>query len=796
MYIYIGLFLICFAGLALEVTLVRLLSVTTWYHLAFFTISAAMLGMTAGATKVYLFPNLFEKEKLSKSISNSCIYFSLSIPITLLILCLIPVDVNFTSIMSLFALLITTLACALPFYFSGIIVSAVLTKQNLPIGKLYASDLTGAALGCLFVLGGMEFFDAPSLILLCGCFGSIAAVSFSWREPSGIFKKVGFILFIVFLLLGILNSFTLKGIRPLIVKGEKIEPSTTYLKERWNSFSRIAVYKPNFLPPTYYGASQIGPQDSIEQYRMNIDGEAATIVCKFDSLKDLEYLKYDVTSIGYTIAPQGPACIIGVGGGRDIHTACVYLHTPIVGVEINPIFVNLLKKDFKDFAGIANRPDINIINAEARSYLSQSTEKFSIIQMSLIDTWAATGAGAFSLSENALYTVEAWKIFLSRLEDNGIFSVSRWHSSKDIGETGRILSLAVATLLQIGVKNPSENLALISANTISTLIVSRMPITKEDINKLKERTAQLGFKAVYIPGQAASDTLLENIIFSQSPEQLTQSISGSTLNYTPPTDENPYFFNMLRLSNLRGVSKSKGVVQGNLQATLTLIALLVTLFFIASITIILPLLFKKHLAKVNVAHSPILWSGALYFSLIGCGFMLTEIALIQRLTVLLSHPIYALGILLFTLILSTGLGSMVSERIPLTKRPWMYLYPVVTACCLIGLSFLLNFLLATLITNSTIIKIIISIIVIFPMGVLMGLFFPTGMRLVNYVSSSDTAWYWALNGIFGVLCSAIAVLISIYVGISVNFYIAAACYIGVLIAQAGLIRKSAKVLIN
>jgi hypothetical protein len=786
---YLGLFLVCFSGCALEVTLVRLLSVTTWYHLAFFAISTAMLGMTAGATRVYLRPREFDNERLTVSVSRSCIYFALSIPVTLLVLCLVPLDVHYQSIMFFLSLLTITAACALPFFFAGTVISGVLTKQNLPIGKLYASDLIGASLGCLFVLGGMEVFDAPSLILLCSCPAALAAMCFSWKEPST-YRRMGFRLFLLFLLIGVANSFTSGGIRPLVIKGTFVEPSSVYYLEKWNSFSRIAVYEKRYALPQYWGPSPLAPKELIEQHRMNIDGDAATNVSRFNSSQDIDYLRYDVTNIAYSLGRKGDACIIGVGGGRDVQSACLFEHHHVTGIEINPIFVDLLKKEFRTFAGLADHPHVTLVTAEARSYLSQRPEKYSIIQMSLIDTWAATGAGAFSLSENSLYTVQAWKLFIDRLQDNGVFTVSRWYNSKNIGETGRVLSLAVASLLQSGIKDPSEHLALITAKTISTLLISRQPLANDDVRKLVKTTKHLRFKTICVPGQLPEDSMLRAIVSARTPDELSAAIESSTLNYSPPTDENPYFFNLLRLSNIRAFSKGSGVIQGNLYATLTLLGLLLTLFLITICAIVLPLTLRKRFAIDTTVPSRMFWFGALYFSLIGCGFMLTEISLIQRLTVLLSHPLYALGILLFTLIASTGIGSLLSDGLPLVRRPWLYLYPILTAGCLIGLNFLLNHLLATMINASISLRIVASVVVIFPMGLLMGLFFPTGMRLVNYVSSSETPWYWALNGIFGVLSSAIAVLISIYVGISTNFFIAAICYTAILIAQVGLRRAN------
>ncbi len=413
--------------------------------------------------------------------------------------------------------------------------------------------------------------------------------------------------------------------------------------------------------------------------------------------------------------------------------------------------------------------------------------------MSLIDTWAATGAGAFSLSENSLYTVEAWDLYLNRLEDNGIFTVSRWHSPDRIGETGRVVSLAVAALLGQGVQEPSKHIALITAGNISTLLLSRQPFLQGDVNKLSEVCEELGFGVVLLPGRPPTEGFLGNMVSTRTRDDLSAVIARAELNYSPPTDESPYFFNMLRLTNIGvAVTGSVGVVRGNLIATLTLLGLVVTLLLVAIATVVLPLALRTHFGIESSVRAETLWSGAIYFTLIGPGFMLTEIALIQRLTVLLSHPIYALGILLFTLIASTGIGSLVSDRLPLTRTPWAYLYPIVTAGCLIGLKFLLEALLATMIAAPVLLKIGVFCISDLSCGAAYGTVFPTGMRLAKSIALDETPWYWALNGIFGVLCSALAVFISIYIGISANFYIAATCYGAVLIAQVGLQRVKAR----
>lgn len=786
MHIYLGLFAIAFSMLTLEITLVRLLSVTTWYHLSFFAISTAMLGMTAGATQVYLRPAVFSRENLERSVCASSVFLILSIPVTLLLLCLVPLAI-YRSVMSLFALLVTTGACALPYYFAGTIISTVLTKSERPMGRLYASDLLGASLGCLFVLFGLEVLDAPSLILFCGATCALGGLFFSRQDTLRRYRQLFLGLMLVFGLGAAVNTTSVKGIRPVIVKGWAVEPAVHYVHEQWNSFSRVAVYGKSHGPPQYWGASPLAPRDSIDQYHMNIDGEAGSVMRRFRSGKDIEHLRYDVTNLAYHLGRPGRACIIGVGGGRDVQSALLFGHEHVTGLEINPIFINLLQGPFKDFAGIAERPDVTLVKAEARGYLTHNPETYDVIQMSLIDTWAATGAGAFSLSENALYTVEAWNVFLSRLTEDGIFTVSRWHNRERIGETGRVLALAVGTLLQRGVPDPARHLALVTTGHISTLLVSKRPFTAQDIARISETCDKYQFWAAALPGRPPTAPVLREILSAPTYDALMQITRRTDFNFTPPTDETPYFFNMLRLRHiLSAFGQARGVIRGNLTATLTLGGLLLSLLVLSLVTIILPLMIRSR----DSASTRTLWRGACYFSLIGAAFMLTEIALIQRLTILLSHPVHALGILLFTVIASAGIGSLLSDRLPLSRRPWLYIYPLATVVAVLGVRCLLSIMLRHLVTEDLALRIGVAVALIFPLGCLMGMFFPVGMRLAKSACPSDTPWYWALNGVFGVLCSALAVFISIYVGISTNFYIATACYGLALVPLEGLRRQA------
>jgi hypothetical protein len=793
--IYAGTFLIAFSTLAIEITLTRIFSVITFYHLAFFAISTVMLGMTAGATTVYFKPMWFKEENIASNTAKACLAYAASAGIALIILCSVPAYFTY-SIMSIISLLILTTACSLPFYFAGMVISIVLTKYPQPIGKLYASDLVGASMGCLFVLGGLEIFDAPGLILLSGAVGIIPVFCFGSRVLPSRIKTLS-IFVLIMLLSGVtINLLTLRGIRPMFVKGGAEHPKNHDIEE-WNSFSRVVVLNGFETIPRTWGASPEMPKDYKSYiHKMNIDGEATTWLTRYNSLKDIEYLKFDITNAGYYLRENAESsCIIGVGGGRDIHSALLFGSKKITGIDVNPVFIDLIQNKFRNEANIANNPNVKLVVDEARSYLTGNDEKFSVIQMSLIDTWASTGAGAYTLTENSLYTTEAWKVFYSRLDSNGIYTLSRWYNPVNIGETGRVISLAVATLLESGVTEPSKHIAMLTINNLSTLIISRRPFIESEIDKLKIISDSLKYNLTISPEKLPEFEILRKIVSSKSIEELNLVIKDEPLNYAPPTDDNPYFFNMLKLDHIGSLSTPEpGVMSGNLTASMTLIIMIISLLVLSIITIIIPLIYGSRIKSGIKTNRKIFWQGAVYFSFIGAGFMMTEIGLMQRLSVFLGHPVYALGILLFTIILSTGIGSFFSEKYPATSGPWKYILPAIAASAIIALNFILNNVISIYITSPMMIKIIISVAMIFPLGFVLGFFFPAGIKYVKSSSPGETPWFWALNGIFGVLFSAMAVFFSIYFGISTNFYLAAICYAGLLTVIKGL--SSQKEVIN
>ena len=287
--------------------------------------------------------------------------------------------------------------------------------------------------------------------------------------------------------------------------------------------------------------------------------------------------------------------MIGVGGGRDLLSARLFGLSEVVGVEINPIFIDLLTRRFSNYTAIGRQPGITFEVDEARSWFARADRSFDIIQMSLIDTWAATGAGAFTLSENGLYTVEAWRIFLERLTPDGrvyrqpLVCARRGQRDRPDGEPrGR------NTTESLGVANPKRHLFMAASGNVATLVMSRSPLSDQALAALREAAATYEFSVLLDPQAPAASPLLESIVSAPDRNALQRATEASYLDLSPPTDARPFFFNQLRLDrlfdqDLFALASRPGVYGGNLSATLTLAMLILISAILVAATIIVPL---------------------------------------------------------------------------------------------------------------------------------------------------------------------------------------------------------------
>jgi spermidine synthase len=782
---YAALGLVTAATLMLQIIETRIISVTSWYHLAFFVISIAMFGLTAGAVFVYLRKDRFRPERLSYHLAVATLAFALTTDLAVVVQ-LTLVTGAAPSLTALAAWAEFALCLALPFFFSGIVVSLALTRSPYPIGQVYGADLIGAAIGCIGALLLLNVTSGPSAVLWVGAIIALAALGFAgcglgelhgsgaigarlFRHRRSIFA--GCVLF------AIANMLTIYGVRPTIIK-DALEAPGDLAYDRWNSFSRITVGESYAGSAAMWGPSPRFPVPTVEQRWLTIDGSAGTGIYRFDgNLASLDFLRHDVSNLAYAIPDLKTGAVIGVGGGRDVLSQRLFGVRDVTGIEINPITIDLLRRRFSDYTTIATLDGVTLEVDEARSWFARTPRSFDVIQMSLIDTWAATGAGAFTLTENGLYTVEAWQRFLGRLNPDGLFTVSRWYALDEVDETGRMVSLAVATLLANGAAEPRRHLFLAAAGNIATLIMAKSPLSPAALAALKDAAKTNEFPVLLSPDSAAPSAELEKIVSATDRGALDQATAGFHLDLTPPTDARPFFFNQLRFRTLFDADvlarlSNAGVVAGNLIATLTLAMLVLISVVLVAATIIVPLQ-----STVRETGWPLAVGGTVYFALIGIGFMTVEIALLQRMSVFLGHPTYALSVVLFSLILWTGLGSMASERVRLAGAGRLVAWSVASAGYLFALPFWLPALLAELDGAGLLVRAGLCVLVLAPAGFLMGFGFPTGMRLVSAINTGPTPWFWGINGAAGVLAASVAVVTSIALSIDTTLRIGAVCYL-------------------
>ncbi|GMR23082.1 MAG: hypothetical protein BMS9Abin37_1480 [Acidobacteriota bacterium] len=778
--LYFGVFLTTLGALVYQVTTTRIFSVLTWYHLAFLSISLSMLGMTAAGLYVYLWAPSPTADSTRRLLVSNSIWFALSLPLSHigLISLELPMELHLRAS----ELMVLTLAVglsALPFFFSGVVVAVALTRTPLPIGRIYGVDLLGASLGCLASVVLLELLDPSTVVLAMGALAGAAAVSFSIGVNGSVNKAVSGIA-LALAALAVANGVSYPNLIWVPRMNGKLVPTEGVITDRWNSHSRVLAWEPGLRPPHFWGQG-LSPTAAkvpmVESVHIQIDGAAYTAATGFNGDPEtLDWVRHGVASLAYQLRGRGDVAVIGVGGGRDVLTALGFGAASITGIEVNGILVELLQQQLREFTKLVGRDDVTLVHDDGRSWMARTDQRFDLIQMALIDTFASTSAGAMTLTENGLYTKEAWTLYLDRLKPGGVFSLSRFYHPGRISETARAMSLAVDTLLARGQEDPAQHIILVNARNVSTLIVGRDPFSAEDVDTVLNTLQIEGFTPRALPGYVTNDPILRGILNAKSQGELDVATRHPYFDLGASTDDRPFFFNMLKLSAWRKISSEEnfGVIVGNLRATQTLVGLLTIVVVLAALTILGPLLLR---GRRHGLQTSTFLAAITYFSLIGLGFMLVEIGLIQKFSILLGHPIHSLAITLMSMISASGLGSFASERIPMTSRRLLGLLPAFAALLIVAGATTVQSAVDFAMGASLPERIAMVVIFTFPIGFALGFFFPLGMKRLRTDSPIVQSWMWGMNGAFGVLGSLASIVISMTFGIRICLFVGAACYL-------------------
>jgi hypothetical protein len=760
-----------------EVLLTRVLSVTTWYSLAFVVINLAMLGLTAGSLQAA------RAERAGKPLEPWLAQRMLFLGAALLVADAVTVytPLSFRPDAGAFAaLLLVAGANTLPFIAGGSVVARLMARGGASIPALYAVDLAAAAAGALLPLALLGPFTGPGAIALLAA----AAAAGSWLAAPGVARVRAGIVVAAALLL------TFAGLQIRESKGNPFRKTEPPVVELWNPLSYVyatAFYElrrpilwapsPRFQPAGTYPASIV-----------RIDGEAWTPIDAYRDAAALTFLRYDAVTAAHRLRPGGTACVIGVGGGRDVLAALQYGHPRVLGIEINPAMVDLLRRA-QGVAPLMRDPRVRIVVGDGRAVLSRTDVQCSVLQASLIDTWAATSAGAFAHTEATLYTREAWALFLRRVEPDGILTFSRWYRPDRVSETSRLISLAVASLLDRGITQPREHIAVVASEKCATILVSPRPFSAADRAAIDSLERDLGYALLVAPGRHASDPLIESLLQADSIRALGDAGVPYALDTAPPTDDRPFFFQLLApsawlhplhaVSLLRGGGLGGGVVPGNVTAMVGMVLLLFAVSAIGA------LLLGPTLAASLRSSAPALPGAAwVYFGALGAGFMIAEIALMQRMHVVLGHPTYSLIVVLASLLVATGLGSAISPRV-VRSRQAVSAVAALAGVLLFALPFAAIHPLAQRTADASLaVRALWTGGCAALAGLLLGMLFPSGLRFTNREQGAPAAL--AINGVTSVLGGGAAVILSVAMDIPTSFAAAGLCYL--IAALAGPMR--------
>jgi len=765
----IGIFLLSFSVLAFEITITRILSVILYYHLAFMVISLAMLGLGAGGVYIYFSTKI--KERADFFIALSTLLSSISIIVSLVLILSFPFK-PFVSIKTFFDFWFLYLLFALPFFFAGLSFSLIFFKLSKQISKVYFFDLVGGGIGALLVVPLLYVLDAPTIVIFIAFSTALSSFLFSLSCQKS-FKIISAVLTIFLLCLVFFNLYY-QVIKVSYVKGEK---ETNLIYQKWSPVGRVVVSPMKENTIHAWGLSQnYKPEKYPEQLQIMIDGAAGTDLEKItDNLeKDLEHLKYDITSLAYYIAPASRSLIIGFGGGRDILTSLLFGFKEIEGVEINPVMKEIICQRLKDYSGgICEMKNVKLVTGEGRSYIAQSPVKYSLIHLSLIDSWAATVAGAYALSENSLYTKEAFLEYFKHLEENGILSISRFVFEPP-QQTIRALSLCRAALEENGVQNFGKNIMIFKTPVfynkdlfVSNLMCKKSAFTNEEIKKAENIAKDMDFDIIYTPLDQ-KDNYFTKFILAVGVEQFYKNYP---FRIEPPTDNEGFFFHMLKLKDFWRVFNFKNIEGGQLHnyySVFILITILIITSILSLLFILLPLLFRK--AKFLVPKKEAL-RYVLYFAFLGLGFMLIEISLIQRFSIFLGHPIYSIIIALFSILLFSGIGSLLIGKLNIE------ISKVISVLILMGIVFLIISFSFFKIQGSLISKSFLSILFLAPLGLFMGMPFPSGINLLDKKDRQLIPWAFGINCITSTIGSVLTLILYINSGFRITFLAALAFYL-------------------
>lgn len=774
--VYFGIALLAGGVILYEIALLRVFSFTIWHHFTFMVISVALLGFGVSGVALALRPALGTPSDTRAS--QWSLAFALSAPLTIFLLTRLPFDPTQLVEEPVQALYLALhyVGLALPFTFAGLGVVCLLHGHADRAGRVYGADLVGAGLGGLGAMAIIALVRVEGALLLAAAATAAAALSLvassrgRWRLTCGVatVALMGMVPWAPGLL--DIQPGPAKGLWR-IFHGSGQFPDAKHLASGWDGLSRVDVVEN--AGTTGWTDSARATTPSPPQTLVVLDGDATTAIIEFDGdLSRLSFLEHTLPSAAHRAIRPEKVLVIGAGGGADVLSALYHGAEKVDAVEISPTVADMVTERFGDRGGalLFSRDDVTLHRGEGRAFVRRNKERYDLIQLSLIDTFAATASGAFSLAESYLYTVEAFEDYLSHLEPGGALAITRWGWVPP-RETLRLCVVAHEALVRRGIEDPARHMVVLASGSLGSLIVTRDPWTQKDLRALGAVANEEGFIPVHVPGLSLDNP------FTRFLKAKNKGVFIATYPYdvSAVTDERPFFFQFGRWGDLATFGESWRENPVVASGRVVLLAVLVQASLLALLLLIVPLVRRDRFSRQAISAGDRARVVG-YFFLLGLAFMLVQIPLMQRITLFIGNPVQATALVLATILVAAGTGSAFSARLaPRERTPRLVFGALVLAIILAA--WLLPALMRAALGLPDTVRALVTVLMLAPVGFLMGIPLPSGLdRLQAAGAESQIGWAWAANGCASVIGPVLATLVALDVGLGAVMLVGAALY--------------------
>lgn len=760
-----------FGLMLLELCQTRVLSAIFYHHTAFLALSLAMLGLGGGA----ILPAL---NRLPPALSAALA--ALATLVLPAVFPLVQVDqdllVDLGNTVLIRALALASLAALLPFLFGGAALAALFREARDRLPRLYAVDLVGAALATLVMVPTMAGLGGPA---------SLPATGAAIAGASALAARQGRVTTIVLTLAlatisGLATGGRLFRLEVRLAAEDQLPGGRQprLLFEKWNAFSRISVLENAGWDRGLSARTMRGPGGKLpEQREALIDVNAFAPIVRFDGdLEPLAPLRREVSNIGMQLLPGGPRiAVIGPGGGKDLLGALLFAPSRLVGIELNEILVDdLVRGRFRDFGGdLYGREDLEIVIGDGRSELRRIDGAFDLILANSVATWAAQASGAMNLTENHVFTLEAFGEYRDRLAPRGMLSISLWDEVEH-GVPMRIAATWIAAARAAGVEDAAREVALIGnywdeGRWFSTILMRKGGYADPEIALLADRARDFGFDLLHLPGREGLAPDFGR--FLADPEGFDRA---SAYDLSPASDDRPFVFYTGQVG--RSLTGDGGERRSDNGALRSLIWSLVLVGGLVTLLLLLPLILRRSRPERRTTARE-----TLHFAALGYGYLAVEIVLIQRLSLFLGHPTRSLTVALFALLLGSGLGSRLSGRAVGPRALLVLLMLVLALILFLGI----DLVETRLIGLPLLARLALAVALVVPAGFLMGMPMPIALTRLGRDRAGALPWAFGINCATGVLASVATILAAIELGFRQTSLLALAAYALALVSAPG-----------